>query len=125
MAACGREAVAPLRQGGLHCRCGRKAFGKVSKENAPRDSALPKAPMSEGNVDLPATGPLAVQSAGRRLVLHRFRHELRRLRSEVHGACACAASALDHADEEQIIGRVDPEPGAGDAEPGERAFALR
>ncbi len=35
MAACGREAVAPLRHGGLHFRYGKKAFGKVSQENAP------------------------------------------------------------------------------------------
>src|SRR4051794_33301098 len=34
-----------------------------------------------------------------------------------------AGPALDDADEHDVVGRVDPEPGAGDAVPQERALA--
>jgi len=51
------------------------------------------------------------------LLVERLVDQLLRLGTQVDGAWAGVAAPLDHADEADIVGGVDPEPGAIDAEP--------
>ena len=51
------------------------------------------------------------------LLVERLVDQLLGLGAQVDGAGAGVAAPLDHADEADIVGGVDPEPGAIDAEP--------
>src|SRR5262249_57074115 len=60
-----------------------------------------------------------------RLRLERRVHQVRRVGAEVHAAGTVPALDLNHADERQIVDRIDPEPGACRAAPVERSVAER